>query len=142
MNKLSPPPKNVLGFKVSTSMWHKDKTGSFVPRYTGGTTSPSTQEYLSKVVEPTPEEVEWYSQETNQDDPEAFDASTQDHLIEYLGEDSLCQHCANTLVMQYNTVRSGWMVHCTYCGGCGPCESDVESAIDAFIKFTNIDFSS
>jgi len=138
MNGISPPPKNVLGFSVKTSSWDRDKP----PAQSSFGSYDNSRRFIASqtpIVEPTREELEWYARQNQPFPTDDFDTNAQTWLDEMLGEDVLCKHCGNTLVMQYNVMRDGWMVHCTYCGACGPCERDQAAAVEGFIRFVNIE---
>ena len=68
----------------------------------------------------------------------AFQDGLDDLLAAELGGETLCAHCGNPLVLNFNTVRDGWQVHCSYCGANGPCERLRQDSIEGYISFVRL----
>lgn len=137
---LSPPPKNAIGFVIKEKKkkhlwWEKShnptKAKTNMPDFKPGIRldDDDLQWANSQHAEIVSDEVMELAKEHHLDAQEKF-------LDKQLQGKTFCHWCANPMVLQYNLVRSGWMVHCTYCGASGPTESDWQAATDGYLALT------
>lgn len=81
------------------------------------------------------DEIDWLDHKTTLPGETEFrEAYGSDWLEKKLGAPPTCMWCSNTLTLEFNSSRSGFQIACSYCGLAGPCESDTETAIDAFLQ--------
>jgi hypothetical protein len=80
-------------------------------------------------------ELDWTDHKTTlPGERESIETCENGSLENKLGTPPICTWCNNTLTLEFNSYRSGFQITCSYCGMTGPCESEANSAIEAFMQ--------